>query len=236
LEYRKGKILNEGASEKIYSTNDPEHNIILLKNEIAIDGKKTKTVKNFGQYVTATTKKLFKFLEGYNVQTYFLKVLKPNEVLVKHLEMISVKVVLWNCASGSLAKRYKLKEGEELRCPILEFYLNDAKSKEVMINADHACAFGLAKPEELQMIDQISRKINAVLKDYFERRNLKLAHFYLEFGRYQDQLLVGNMISPQTCLLWDVQVDGEIDSDRFNLEKGDPAAICEELGKRITKS
>ena len=224
MEYRKGKILSEGVSEKIYSTNDPEHNIILLKNEIVIDGNKTKTIKNFGQHVTAITKKLFKFLEGYNVQTHFMKVLKPNEVLVKNLEMISVKVVLWNCASGSLVKRYKLNEGKELYCPILEFYLNEEKSKEVMINADHACAFGLAKPEELQMIDQISRKVNAVLKDYFERRNLKLVYFSLNFGRYQDELLVSNMFSPQTCLLWDVQADGKIDSDRFNLEKGDSAA------------
>ena len=236
MEYRKGKILAEGTSEKIYSTNDPEHNIILLKNEIVIDGKKTKTVKNLGQHVMAITKKLFKFLEGHNVQTYLIKAVKPNEALVKNLEMISVKVALWNCATGRLAKRYKLKEGEDLHCPILEFYLNDGKSKEIMINADHACAFGLAKAEELQMIDQRSRKVNAVLKDYFERRNLKLAYFCLEFGRVQDQLLIGNMISPQNCLLFNVQSDGNLDMDRFNLDKGDPAVICEELEKRITKS
>jgi phosphoribosylaminoimidazole-succinocarboxamide synthase len=236
LEYRKGKILVEGLSEKIYSTNDPEHNIIILKNEIAIGGSKTKTIKNLGQNVTAITKKLFKFLEGYNVHTYLTKVLKPNEVLVKNLQMIPVKLILWNFSSESFSRRFKMKEGEELRCPVLEFYINDEKSKEIMINADHACAFEIAMPEEIQMIDQISRKINAVLKDYFERRNLKLAHFCLEFGRFQDQLLIGNMVSPQTCLLWNIQADGKLDYDRFNLDKGDPAVICEDLGKRITKS
>jgi phosphoribosylaminoimidazole-succinocarboxamide synthase len=236
LEYRKGKVLVEGASEKLYSTNDPEHNIVLLKNEIVIGGNQTKTVKNFGPHVTAITKKLFKFLEGYNVLTYFTKVLKPNEVLVKNLEMIPVKVILWNFASGSLGKRYKLKEGEALHCPILEFFLNDDKSKGVMINADHACAFKIAKPEEIQLIDQITRKVNAVLKDYFERRKLKLAHFSLEFGRYKDQLLIGNMVSPQDYLLWDVHVDGKLDLDRFNLDKENPAVLCEDLEKRITKS
>jgi phosphoribosylaminoimidazole-succinocarboxamide synthase len=236
LDYRKGKILNDGISEKVYSTNDPDHNIVLFKDEIRTAGRKKKTVKNLGQHVAAMTKKLCKFLESYQVHTSFVKTLKPNEILIKNLEMIPVKLIVWNFASGSLSKRYKRKNGECLNCPVIEYYLKDKNSKEVMINTDHICAFDFANLEEIETIDRVSRKTNAVLKSYFNRRNLELAYFTLEFGRHCDQIFIGNAFSPLNSLLYDVPSEDQIDADRFCIDKGEPGLICDDLVKRITKS
>lgn len=233
MEYRKGKILYDGPSVKVYATNNPDHSIILFKNVIAVGASKKKTVKNAGQHITSITKKLFKFLEGYHIHTYFEKTMKPDEILVKNLEMIPIQLIIWNYASGSLSKRYKIREGERLSAPVIEYYLNDGKARDVMINMDHICAFELAGQEDIETIDRVSRKANAILKSYFERRNIKLAHFALEFGRYHDKILIGNVISPLNCVLWDMQED-KLDMDRYRIDKGDPSAIFQELEKRIT--
>lgn len=231
MELRKGKLLYEGKTKKLYSTNDPERLIFHFKDEA--DDDKGKIIKNKGSYNNTISSSLFKFLEGYHIQTHFVQVLRPNEMLVKKMEIIPIKVVVWNFASGTLSKRYGISKGKLLTYPILEYYLKDNKLRDPMINMDHACAFGYANPEEMQSIDRITRKINAVLKSFFDRRDLKLVDFELEFGRYRDQILVGDEISLDTCHLWDVQTGESQPKECLRLNSDNIEETYEELKSRL---
>ena len=234
MEIRKGKLLNEGKAKKMYATNDPDRVIMHFKDDAtAFDGDKKGTIKKKGEHNVAISTVLFKFLESYQIHTHFVQVLKPNEILVKKLEIIPVEVVMRNIAAGSLCKRYGIKEGELLTYPILELYLKDDSLHDPMINVDHACAFGYALPDEMQTIDRIARKINAVLKSFFSRRELQLVDFKLEFGRHDGDILLGDEISPDTCRFWDASTGEKLDKDRFRFELGNVEGAYEEVRSRI---
>jgi phosphoribosylaminoimidazole-succinocarboxamide synthase len=176
---------------------------------------------------------IFQFLEGYHIPTHFVDVLKPDEMLVKKLEIIPIQLRVWNYVTGSLSKRFGAEKGSALACPIVEINLKDDKLKNPMITMDHVCAFGYGDLEEIQNIDRTVRKINAVLKSFFDRRKLKLVDFHIEFGRFGDQILVGDEISPDNCSFYFIE-EGEIESKTcVPKESSDLEATLEELKNRI---
>jgi phosphoribosylaminoimidazole-succinocarboxamide synthase len=103
-----------------------------------------------------------------------------------------------------------------------------------MISLDHISAFRLASSEALLLLEKMARKINAVLKSYFERREIVLADLELEFGMRQDQLLLGDALTPDTCQLWDFRGSQKPNSKSFQVDDtGDAGAAYEALYQRI---
>jgi phosphoribosylaminoimidazole-succinocarboxamide synthase len=148
--------------------------------------------------------------------------------------MVPVLVWVWNAASGSLSRRLGLEKGRIFDFPIVEMIWKNEALHYPMIQADHAVALGLAAAQDLQDMDRIARKINAVLKDFFARRNLKLVDLTLEFGLLHGVLKVGDDIGPESFRVWDIDKSGEFDLQRFSPGKRDSEEIIEELSNRIT--
>ncbi len=219
LEIKKGKLVQEEKTQKWYATGNEGQVILHFKDDLS-DYHKTKaiSVKNKGKYNASIAASLFKYLEGYNVRTCFIKILNPVELLIKKSALFPLDLIVWNIAGGSLQKRFGIEKGHILTCPILEFYFKDNQLNYPMITMDHACAFGYATPDEMQAIDRISRKANAVLKSYFDRRHYKLADFRLNFGKIQDQIVIGDAVSADCFHLWDLNENTKSKSELFSGE------------------
>ncbi|MFH1941321.1 MAG: phosphoribosylaminoimidazolesuccinocarboxamide synthase [bacterium] len=237
MEIQKGKLLYEGRTKKIYPIPDnPDHLIIQFKDDVLAsqDGKNVR-IKNGGTNSAAISMTLFKYLEGYHVRTHFIRVLKPNEMLVRKLDILPVNIIVWNFTEANLSKRFGVKRGMELPYSITEYYFVDEKLHRQMITPDHICAFGYATPEEMQIIDKTIRKINTVLKSFFERRGLMLARLNLEFGRYKDRIWVGDALCPDAYLLWEAESGGTQLKDAFQWDADDADVAYEALKNRICK-
>jgi len=236
LDIKKGKMVFDGRQKKTYSTSDPDQYILQFKDDFsAFHDSTKKTLNHIGTYNTAISSALFKYLEGYHIHTHFIKVLKPNEMLVKKLEIIPVEIVVWNFSSGTISKRYGIEKGKIFPYPIIEFYLKNKKLHNPMVTIDHVCAFGHAVPDEMQKIDQAARKINAVLKSYFDRRDFKLADFKIEFGRHEQQIVLGDEMTPDTFHLWDVRIEGKQNMELVSFHSEHIEEEYEALKNRICK-
>jgi len=62
---------------------------------------------------------------------------------------------------------------------------------------------------------------------------LKLVDFKLEFGRYKDQVILADEISPDTCRLWDLETNEKLDKDRFRRDLGNVADAYKEILGRL---
>ncbi len=194
---------------KQYSTTDPGQIIVRYKDELVRTKKKGPLkIKSKGTHDWAIASALFSYLEGYHIPTHFIKSNKATEILIKPSEPIPIEMVIWNFAVDSLSQRYGLKTETPLSCAVVEYFLKAGKLKNPMIHFDHACALEIVTLEEMKGIDQFARKANAVLKSFFERRELKLYYFTLEFGRCDDQILLAGDLSPNTLHLWDTRNTG----------------------------
>ncbi|HDL17890.1 MAG TPA: phosphoribosylaminoimidazolesuccinocarboxamide synthase [Bacteroidetes bacterium] len=233
---KKAKLFYEGKAKKMFKTDDADFLIIEFKDDTtALDGKKKGVIKDKGIVNNKISSYLFNFLDSYHIPTHFMEALSDREMLVKRLEMIPIEIIVRNIATGSLCTKYGCLEGEDLKYPILEFYLKNDDLNDPMMNEYHAAAFGLATPEEMRTVVRYATKVNAILKSFFIRRKVRLVDFKLEFGRFQDDLVLGDEISPDTCRFWDLETGEEMDKDRFRKDMGKVREAYQEMLRRVLK-
>ena len=92
--------------------------------------------------------------------------------------------------------------------------------------------------KELNLIIDLTLKINIILKSFFENIQLKLVDFKLEFGYdFENNILLGDEISPDNCRLWDLNQKNDIivslDKDRFRNDLGGLIEAYSEINRRI---
>ena len=166
--------------------------------------KKTK-VKNKGSINASISVNLFEYLNSYHIPNHYEKKNDDNEIIVQKLDMIPMEILIRNYATGKFCKTFAFKEGELLKTPVLEFYLKDENLKKPQICESLIYAKEIASLEDVLKIKKMACKTNAVLKTYFERRNLNLIDIQLEFGKINDQIVLGDEISLETCTLIDAE-------------------------------
>lgn len=229
-------ILYEGKAKIVYPGENDSEVIIHFKDDAtAFDGVKKGKIKGKGAINNAMSTYMFQYLEGYNVPTHFIEKINNTDMKVKKVTIIKVEVVMRNCAAGSLCNRYGIEEGLELQSPVLEYYLKDDSLHDPMINEYHAYAMNLATKDEIQYINKQAFKINAVLRSFFQRRDILLVDFKLEFGRFGDKILLADEISPDTCRFWDSQTKKKLDKDRFRQDLGGIEDAYKEILERVIK-
>lgn len=231
---QKQELLYEGKAKKVFRTGDPDTYWVEFKDDAtAFDGKKKGTIAGKGYYNAQISAFFFRRLAQAGIPTHFRELVSEREMLVRALEIIPVEVIVRNVMAGSLAKRLGREEGETLPRPVLEFYYKSDALGDPMINEYHIDALQMAGPQEVEVMKGLALKVNRVLQEVLDRAGIRLVDFKLEFGRYHDQVLLGDEISPDTCRLWDRQTGEKMDKDRFRRDLGGVEEAYQEVWRRL---
>ena len=229
-------MLYEGKGKKLFATSDENVVIAEFKDDLtAFNAEKKGTESGKGALNCRISTLLFTLLEKEGIKTHFVKQLNDNEMLCKKVSIIPIEVVTRNIATGSLTKRLGIKEGSILAYPLVEFYYKDGALGDPLINDEHCEILGLVKTrDELEILKTQARKINEILKAFFDKRELKLVDFKLEFGRDNEgNIILADEISPDSCRFWDKNTNQKLDKDRFRQDLGSVKVAYEEVLRRI---
>lgn len=230
----KKEQLYEGKAKKVFATDDKDFCIVDYKDDAtAFNGLKKGTITGKGVVNNKMSNYLFQLLESKGIPTHFVKQLSDRETLVKKVEIVPLEVIVRNKAAGSLAKRLGLPEGTPMKCPVLEFCYKSDELGDPMVNEYHILAAEFATKEEVDKISEMALKINKILCEFFLSVNIELIDFKLEFGRYHDEIILADEISPDTCRFWDVHTHEKLDKDRFRRDLGGVEEAYQEVMKRI---
>lgn len=228
------ELLYEGKAKKVFATEDETSVIVDYKDDAtAFNGEKKGTILGKGAINNKMTNFLFEKLEKQGIPTHFIKELDDRRTLVKKMDIIPLEVIVRNKVAGSFAKRMGLEEGTELACPILEFSYKNDDLNDPMINHYMALALNIASQEDIDTITDMAFNINDVLKKIFYAIDIDLIDFKLEFGRYQDKIVLADEISPDTCRFWDIHTQEHLDKDRFRRDLGDVEEAYQEVYQRL---
>lgn len=231
---KKGDYLYAGKAKSVYLTDDPDKLILHFRNDTsAFDGEKIQQLDRKGMVNNRFNAFIMRALEKEGVGTHFEQLLSDDESLVKRLDMIPVECVVRNYAAGSICKRLGVKEGLELHTPIFEFFLKDDARHDPMINEFHIRAFGWATDQEVERMKELTFRVNEVLTRLFREADMLLVDFKLEFGRYGDDLLLGDEFTPDGCRIWDAKTREKLDKDRFRRNLGNVVEAYEEVAHRL---
>ena len=231
LKSGKRELIIEGRGKNFYQSDKPDLIILEFKHKGATNGEKE--TKELSALRSKISSYLFKYLDGFHIPTHFVNKISDTELLVKRLETIPLFVRVYNLASGTLVKRFGLKDGTGLNFPVVEHYQKNGEGGSAWVNEYHIYAFGIATPEEFKQINRIASKVNAVLRGLCDRRQLMLADLQLEFGRYKGQVVLGDELSPLTCRFWDSSPDQKNAKIRSLQEQGDLLQLFTALSDRL---
>ncbi|GGE42140.1 phosphoribosylaminoimidazole-succinocarboxamide synthase [Halopseudomonas oceani] len=226
--------LYRGKAKSVYTTDDPDRLVLLFRNDTsAFDGKKIEQLDRKGMVNNRFNAFIMQKLEEAGIPTQFDALLSDNECLVKKLDMIPVECVVRNFAAGSLVKRLGVEEGMALTPPTFELFLKDDAKGDPFINQSHVVTFGWATAEQLARMQELTLKINDILKGLFDAAGLLLVDFKLEFGLFNGEIVLGDEFSPDGCRLWDKETRKKMDKDRFRQGLGGVIEAYEEVAQRL---
>ncbi|MBQ3869650.1 MAG: phosphoribosylaminoimidazolesuccinocarboxamide synthase [Clostridia bacterium] len=231
----KKELLYEGKAKKVYKTDDEDLLIVSYKDDAtALDGLKKGTITGKGAINNRMSNYLMRLLEKNGVHTHFVKELSDRDTVVKKVSIVPLEVIIRNISAGHFAQRYGVKEGIVFAEPTIEFSYKNDDLHDPLLNSYHAIALGLATKEEIELIKNMSFKVNTVLKEYFLSRNVTLVDFKLEFGKTKDgQIILADEISPDTCRFWDARTGEKLDKDRFRRDMGGVEEAYNEMMRRV---
>ena len=229
--------LYEGKAKKVFKTDDESLYLIRYKDDAtAFNGVKKGSITDKGVMNNEITTLLFNELGKAGIKHHLVEKLNDREQLVKVVKIVPLEVIVRNVAAGSFAKRYGVEEGTPLKQPTLEFcYKNDALN-DPMLNESHIIALGIATEEDLAEIKAQTMKINEILQNIFQKCNLILVDFKIEFGWTTDgEIILADEISPDCCRLWDATTNEKMDKDRFRRDLGNVEEAYQTVLSRLRR-
>jgi len=109
MEYKKGQLLYEGKTKKVYET-DPVSDFLIIENKediTAYDNPKfTKKFSSKAAFATTTTCRVFELLKTAGLPVAYEKQLSTTEFLTPKCQMIPLEAVPRRYAVGSYLKRH----------------------------------------------------------------------------------------------------------------------------------
>ncbi|HEY3700289.1 MAG TPA: phosphoribosylaminoimidazolesuccinocarboxamide synthase [Spongiibacteraceae bacterium] len=230
----KREELYTGKAKSVFKTDDPDRYVMVFRNDTsAFDGKKKAQLERKGMVNNKFNAFIMQKLMAVGIPCHFEKVLSDNETLVKRLEMVPLECVVRNIAAGSICRRYGVQEGLELNPPTFELFLKSDALGDPIVNEYHVRSFGWATPQQLDRMQELTFKINDVLKPLFLSSDMLLVDFKLEFGLFHGELLLGDEFSPDGCRVWDKNTREKLDKDRFRQDLGNVVESYELIGRRL---
>jgi phosphoribosylaminoimidazole-succinocarboxamide synthase len=157
--------------------------------------KKIKS-KDLGEKFASINAFFFDYLKEYHIPSAFVKNADRNVLKFIRYTKFPFSVKILNITDRRTAKIFGDKEGKILSLPLYEFHYGEGKDS--LISESHLIAYKLCTNEDLKLINRICSKINAVLKSFFERRNLLLAEVSCNFGKSAEKIYLVDDFTPKS--------------------------------------
>ncbi|MET3645333.1 phosphoribosylaminoimidazolesuccinocarboxamide synthase [Streptococcus gallinaceus] len=230
----KRDLVYSGKAKDIYSTENDDLIVSVYKDQATmLNGARKETISGKAVLNNQISSLIFEKLNAAGIATHFVEKLSETEQLNKKVDIVPLEVVLRNVTAGSFSKRFGVEEGLALEMPIVEFYYKNDDLDDPFINDEHVTFLKIATDEDIAYIKAETRRINELLKDWFDQIGLRLIDFKLEFGKDKNgKIILADEFSPDNCRLWDAE-GRHMDKDVFRRELGSLIDVYKEVLEKL---
>ena len=235
----KHELIYEGKAKKVFTHDDVEKVRIEFKDDAtAFNALKKEKFEGKGKLNCLISARIFEILIEKNIPTHFIELENENTLIAKKIKVIPLEIVLRNIAYGYLCKQTTIKPGTFLSKPLIDIYLKNDELNDPLITKDRIELMNILSSDDLELIINLTLKVNKILKSFFKNIQLQLVDFKLEFGYdFRNNIILGDEISPDNCRLWDLNQKNDtikcLDKDRFRYDLGGLIEAYSEINRRI---
>ena len=232
---KKGKKLYEGKAKIIYAS--PQKNLVIqhFKDDAtAFNNQKKAKIDGKGILNNRISEYILSNLNQVGIKNHLIKRINMREQLVKAVNIFPIEFIVRNIAAGSLCKNLGIEEGTTLERPLIEYCLKNDDLGDPMISREHILTFNWLNESTLDLITDECKRINDFLQGLFRGVGIKLVDFKVEFGKTSnDEIILADEISPDTCRLWDEKTEKKLDKDIFRKDLGNLIEGYQEVARRL---
>ena len=235
----KYELIYEGKAKKVFSHDYVDKVFIEFKDDAtAFNALKKEEFEGKGKLNCQISARIFELLMKNNIPTHYLKLKNENTMIAKKIKVIPLEIVLRNTAYGSLCKQTTIKSGTLLAKPLIDIYLKNDELNDPIITKDRIELMKILSSKDLDLIIDLTLKINEILRSFFKNIQIQLVDFKLEFGYdVKNNIILCDEISPDNCRLWDLNQKNDtivsLDKDRFRNDQGGLIEAYSEINRRI---
>ncbi|VFP86610.1 Phosphoribosylaminoimidazole-succinocarboxamide synthase [Candidatus Erwinia haradaeae] len=220
--------LYRGKTKTLYSTDNPNLLVLEFRDDVsALDGQRIDQFYRKGLINNKLNYFIMSQLQEAGIPTQIEALYSHNAILVKNLEMVPLEFVLRNRAAGSLVKRLGIEEGVRLCPPLFDLFLKNDSKRDPMINSSYCETFGWVSKHHLSHMREITFQSNEILKKLFSAIGFILVDFKLEFGIFNNQVMLGDEFSPDSARLWDAKTLNKMDKDLYRQNRQTQVGLIE---------
>ena len=211
-----------GKVKTVFSTSEPDKVLIQYEDKVtAGNGRKVDFPQGKGKVCMEISEFFFKKMEDHGIRTHYIDTFPERIMSCKRVRIIPVEVVVRNFAAGSLCRQTYIEEGIFLYPPLVEFYLKDDSKDDPLLTTDRMERMGYTEILYSELRSS-AIKINDILTDIFDKIDLTLVDFKLEYGYDSNgNLCLADELSPDSMRLWKKGTHESMDKDLFRKDKGD---------------
>jgi len=219
-----------GKVKTVFSTSEPDKVLIQYEDKVtAGNGRKVDFPQGKGKVCMEISEFFFKKMEDHGIRTHYISTIPERIMSCKRVRIIPVEVVVRNVAAGSLCRQTYIEEGIFLYPPLVEFYLKDDSKDDPLLTTDRMERMGYTEILYSELRSS-AIKINDILTDIFDKIDLTLVDFKLEYGYDSNgNLCLADELSPDSMRLWKKGTHESMDKDLFRKDKGDIVEAYENI-------
>ena len=202
------KFLTSGKVKDVYDLEDGNLLFKFSNRVSAYDVKFKDEIPKKGEVLCKFAEFWFQKLD---VPNHFVKTNSETEITVKKMNMLPIECVVRGYFYGSMVSRWKNNEitldgdtstelASELPEPI--FDPTTKSSHDVPVNKMQAISQQLVTSEEFDLLSKKSIEIYQNMRVIADKAGFILADLKLEFGKLNDEILLGDSIGPDEFRLW----------------------------------
>ena len=202
------KFLTSGKVKDVYDLEDGNLLFKFSNRVSAYDVKFKDEIPKKGEVLCKFAEFWFEKLETPN---HFVKTNSETEITVKKMKMIPIECIVRGYFYGSMVSRWKNNEitldgntstelASELPKPV--FDPTTKSSHDVPVNKTQAIFQQLVTSEEFDLLSKKSIEIYQNMRVIADKAGFILADLKLEFGKLNDEILLGDSIGPDEFRLW----------------------------------
>ncbi len=203
------KFLRSGKVKDIYELDDGNLLFHFSDRVSAFDVKFPTPIPRKGEVLCKFAEFWFNELPNAN---HHIRTEGKDKIVVKKMDMIPVECVVRGYFYGSLVQRWKNGEvvipknadttiAAKLPQPIFD-PTTKSETHDLPINKKYAVARNLVSAKEYDWLEETSIGIYKNMAKIAERAGFLLADLKMEFGKSENQILLGDSIGPDEYRMW----------------------------------
>ena len=202
------KFLTSGKVKDVYDLEDGNLLFKFSNRVSAYDVKFKVEIPKKGEVLCKFAEFWF---EKLNVPNHFVKTNSETEITVKKMDMLPIECIVRGYFYGSMVSRWKNNEiilddnastelASELSKPV--FDPTTKSSHDVPVDKTQAISQQLVTSEEFDLLSKKSVEIYQNMRVIADEAGFILADLKLEFGKLNNEILLGDSIGPDEFRLW----------------------------------